>query len=140
MWLGRVVCGVSMILSLSIGWYYVRDYFNINHPEIIEAAEAVRAILKPKTLVVAPYGGDTAFLYQIDHPGWPIVEGTIEDMVKKGAHYYVSVQDDDATKYLLKEILNPTYPNNFKILERSKTTTDQPYTIIQLIKNEQIPK
>lgn len=80
--------------SLAFGWYHIRDYFNINHPEIVEAGKAADRLLPKDALVVAPYGGDTAFLYQTNRKGWP-VGGAIDDKLSKGATHYVSVKFDE---------------------------------------------
>jgi hypothetical protein len=50
---------------------------------------------------VAPYNGDTAFLYQTKRVGFPIIVYSIEDNIAKGADYYVSVTkgDSDTVKF-----------------------------------------
>lgn len=90
----------SFVFMLSFGWYHIRDYFNINHPEIVEAGNAANALLPRNAKVIAPYGGDTAFLYQTDRRGWPI-GGSIEEKIKLGATHYISVNFDEETKKLL---------------------------------------
>jgi hypothetical protein len=92
--------GLSLLaISLAFGWYEVRGFFNINHPEIVLAGNAVDQLLPREALVIAPYNGDPAFLYQTNRHGWP--EGTqIEEKVKAGATHYVSVNYDDVARYL----------------------------------------
>ena len=77
----------------ALGWYQVRDYFNINHQEIVIAGQAVEKISDKSDLVIAPYDGDTAFLYQTNRMGWPIGYN-IDDKYKKGADWYVTVKND----------------------------------------------
>lgn len=89
------------LFLFSFSWFHVRDFFNINHPEIVEAGEAVDRLAPKEALVVAPYGGDTAFLYQTKRKGWP-VGGAIEDKVKRGAAYFVSVNFDEETTELMR--------------------------------------
>lgn len=96
----RVLAVVSITFALSFSWYFVRDYFNINRPEIVEAGQAADSLLPKEARVIAPYGGDTAFLYQTNRLGWP-VGGVIEDKVSKGASHYVSVGFDEETKELM---------------------------------------
>lgn len=91
---------VLVCLSVAFGWYEIRGNYNINHPEIIRAGQAVDRLSAPDALVVAPYDGDTAFLYQTKRAGWPSYEGTIEELVARGADIYVSVRFDDGTKKL----------------------------------------
>ncbi len=97
-----VLAVISVCFMLAFGWYQIRDFYNINHPEIVEAGNKVNEITPQKSLVIAPYGGDTAFLYQTQRSGWPIMEGSIDDMVKKGAHFYVTTNYDDLTNSLIK--------------------------------------
>ena len=98
---------VLFLFMEMFGWYYVRDYFNINHPEIVEAGQAVELLTPPNSLVIAPYNGDTAFLYQTRRAGWPIMEKSVDEMIKMGADYYVSVNFDELTKKLMADATNP---------------------------------
>ena len=41
--------------------------------------------------VVAPYNGDTAFLYQMNRKGWPAVDNSIDNIIERGATHYVSL-------------------------------------------------
>jgi len=74
-------------------------------------------------------GGDTAFLYQTNRQGWPVIEGNVDDMADKmGANYYVSVNYDDITQGLMKR-------KGFKII-----TATPKYVIIQLTSDWKLPK
>jgi hypothetical protein len=89
-----------------------------------------------KTLVIAPYNGDTAFLYQTRRAGWPIIEGDIEELIKKGAHYYVSVSFDDLTNQLINEANLPDETKRkYKIIDQTSK-----YVIIQLVSDKELPK
>ena len=139
-WLSRIMLIISVVFVLMFGWYQARDLFNINHPEIVEAGKAVDGLLGDKKgNVIAPYGGDTAFLYQTNHRGWPLMEGTIEEMITKGAHYYVSANFDDLTNDLIaraKEVeKGNSLTDQFNILKQ----TDR-YVIIQLVSDKLLPK
>lgn len=86
-------------LSLAFGWYEVRGFFNINRPEIVAAGKAVDRLTEPDALVVAAYDSDPAFLYQTNRHGWP--DGVnLEEKVRDGADYYVSVNFDNVSSYL----------------------------------------
>lgn len=91
-----------ILISLAFGWYEVRGFFNINHPEIVAAGEAVDRLTPPDALVIAPYKGDPAFLYQTNRYGWPIGVD-IEEKIKQGATHYVSVNYDDVARWLEKK-------------------------------------
>jgi hypothetical protein len=76
---------------LITGWNQISGDYQVNHPEIIEAGEAVDKITPKNALVVAPYNGDTSFLYQTNRWGWPAIDNSIDKIIKEGASYYVSV-------------------------------------------------
>ncbi len=100
----------------SFGWYQVRDFFNINHPEIVAAGQQVKKLSQEEDKVIAPYGGDTAFLYQTERKGWPI-GGNIEDRIKKGASFYVTVKKDQELKDLKKQCLLLEEQESFAIVD-----------------------
>jgi len=73
------------------GWYQVRDYFNINNPAIVRTGIAVGTLIPQNAKVIAPYDGDTSFLYQINRKGWPSFEHSLPELIKLGADYLVLV-------------------------------------------------
>ena len=74
-----------------VGGFQIREFYKVNRPEIIEAGRAIEAITSKDDLIIAPYNGDTAFLYQTKRFGWPVVDRPIEELIEKGASYFVSV-------------------------------------------------
>ncbi len=135
--LGRTLLFVSIIFMLMFGWYQARDLYNINHPEIVEAGRAFEHYMGDKKgNVIAPYNGDTAFLYQTKQKGWPLVQGTIDDMIAIGAHYYISTNFDDFTNELISDAETGfTSGHEFKIIEKTGR-----YVIIQLVTDKMLPK
>ena len=136
----KLVLIIWIVFMLMFGWYQARDFFNINHPEIVEAGrEFDRVISNNKVLVIAPYGGDTAFLYQTGRRGWPLMEGTIDEMIAKGAHYYISTNFDDTTNKIMQMALNNQLGKDqihqFKIIKQTPS-----YVIIQLVPDKFLPK
>lgn len=127
---------ISSVFTLMFGWYFIRDLYNINHPEIIDAGLAVEAKTPNKSLVIAPYDGDTAFLYQTKRAGWPIMQDSIENMIKKGAQFYVSVKYDQLTNDLLKDaLLADESKRKYKLI----IATDK-YVLIQLVPDSKLLK
>lgn len=123
---------VMILFTEMFGWYYVRDFYNINHPEIVEAGFAVEKNTSDKALVIAPYFGDTAFLYQTRRAGWPIMQESVDKMIDKGADYYVSVTFDTLTNELIADATNPDpKKRKFKIIEQTPK-----YVIIQLVPDQ----
>jgi hypothetical protein len=92
-----------IIFSLGYSWYQIRGYYQINNPAIIEAGKKADEILPSDALVVAPYNGDTAFLYQTNRYGWSVIQsGDIKIMVDhQKATHYVSTTYDQKTVDIL---------------------------------------
>ncbi len=86
-------------LSFAFGWFEVRGYFNINNPAIVTAGNAVDELTPKDAIVIAPYQGDPAFLYQTNRHGWPI-GGDIDTKIKLGSTYYVTTSKDAEEKDL----------------------------------------
>jgi len=103
--LALVLAVVSLVFSLGFSWYEVKGYYQINHPEIVEAGKRADEILPKEAKVIAPYGGDTAFLYQTNRQGWPVISESLESLVKKGATHLVSVDFDELTLKLMESCL-----------------------------------
>jgi uncharacterized membrane protein len=112
----------AVALMLGLSWYQIREYYNINNWPIVRAGQAADAILPADAVVVAPYNADTAFLYQINRPGWPIIEGNdIRNMIDhRGITHYVSVNYDEATNKIIQE-------SDYTVLEQTPE-----YVIVQL--------
>jgi 4-amino-4-deoxy-L-arabinose transferase-like glycosyltransferase len=89
--ISRILVVFSIGMMLMVGWLQIKDDYQVNHPEIIEAGQVVNEITPKDALVVAPYDGDTAFLYQTNRWGWPAIDDSIDNIIKNGAGYYVSV-------------------------------------------------
>ncbi len=107
----------SIGMMLLIGWYQIRDFYNVNHFEIITAGEAVQKFTPQDAQVIAPYNGDTAFLYQTKRYGWPVVDRSIEEMVELGADYYVSVNYDTDTNNFMKKFKTIDRTDKYIILD-----------------------
>lgn len=90
-WLARVILVFSIGVMLITGWNQIVGDYAVNHPEILEAGAEVDKITPKDALVVAPYDGDTAFLYATNRSGWPAVDNSIDNIIEEGAGYYVSV-------------------------------------------------
>ncbi|EKD90487.1 MAG: hypothetical protein ACD_31C00003G0004 [uncultured bacterium] len=96
-------------LMIYFGWREIKGLYQINNGVIVEAGKYADKILPKDAKVLAPYGGDTSFLYQINRPGFPYVYLPVDEMVKKyKLTHYVSVNRDDNTNFVLK---------NYKIIE-----------------------
>ncbi|MDO8269283.1 MAG: glycosyltransferase family 39 protein [Candidatus Levybacteria bacterium] len=108
--INSIVAVALVLFMFSFGWYEVRGYYNINHPEIVEAGKAVDRLLPKEALVIAPYDNDSAFLYQTNRHGFTYGGDKIPKYISEGATHLVSVNFDDATNYWMQqcEILEKT--------------------------------
>lgn len=104
----RISWGVALglaVVAFTMVWYSwktIGGYYWINNPALIEAGQAADRILPEDAKVIAPLGGDTAFLYQTNRHGWP-VGISIEEMRGKGATHYVNVNMTDAEVDYVRE-------------------------------------
>lgn len=85
---------VSFLFMLAFSWYTIRTYYWINRPDIVEAGKLADHMLPKDAKVIAPYNGDTTFLYQTNRQGWPL-GFDIEKKLKMGATHYVTVSPTD---------------------------------------------
>ncbi|MAG59707.1 hypothetical protein CMO96_02880 [Candidatus Woesebacteria bacterium] len=117
--LRRLLVIGSVCMGLVFSFYQVREFYKINHPEIVRAGQAVDKLIPKDALILAPYNGDTAFLYQTRRSGWPHITLPIDQMIERfGARYYVSVNFDQQTKDVMAK---------YQVLEK----TDE-YVVVKL--------
>lgn len=83
-----------LVFCLAFSWYHVRDFYNINRPEIVEAGRAADKLLPEDARVIAPYKGDTSFLYQTKRKGWPVLSEPVKSLIEKGATHFVSIDKE----------------------------------------------
>jgi len=109
----------SILIMFLTGAEQIKEFYKINHPEIIAAGKAVDKIVSKEALVIAPYNGDTAFLYQTNRWGWPFMSRSLNELINKGASVFVSVNlNDSETINIMQE---------YEVIERTET-----YVIIDL--------
>lgn len=90
---------IAMMFFMS--YFAVRDNWKINDPGMVAAGRVADEVLPKDALVIAPYNGDTTFLYHTGRWGWPTVTTDIQKMIEMGADYYISVNfsDPDTQKF-----------------------------------------
>ncbi len=114
--------GVTTLFSLAFSWYTIRTYYWINRPEIIEAGKAADTLLPAEAKVIAPYNGDTTFLYQTNRQGWPL-GFDIPQKIAMGATHYVTVSptdEDGETRALASEYTVIVRNDKFAIIDLTK--------------------
>ena len=112
----------STLFMLAFSWYTVRTYYLINRPEIVATGQAADALLPRDAKVIAPYNGDTTFLYQTKRSGWTL-GFDIDKKIAQGATHYVTVSPTD-NDFETKELAQ-----KYTVLVRNDT-----YAIIDLTK------
>lgn len=86
---------ILLLFSVAFSWFEIRGFYWINRPEIVEAGTVANELLPKNAKVIAPYNGDTTFLYQTKRQGWPL-GFDIEKKIAQGATHYVTVSPTDA--------------------------------------------
>lgn len=84
-----------LVLTIYLPWMLVKGYYQVNNWAIVKAGREADRILPRDAVVIAPYGGDSAFLYQTNRVGWPVLADSVENLRDKyGANYYIAVSRD----------------------------------------------
>ena len=99
------IIAVLMLVPLMFyfSWKEVSGFYQINNPNMVEAGRVADKVLPKNAVVVAPYNGDTAFLYQTNRPGWPVTALPLSEMVSKyGVTHYVSTIRDAKTEWVTR--------------------------------------
>jgi len=107
----------SLILIFALSTYFsydkVKEYYKINNPNIITAGQKVDEITPKDSIIIAPYNGDTAFLYQTNRPGFPIEIYDFDKIKTEFPNrpiYFTSINFDDYTNKVIKQF--PTIYKN----------------------------
>ncbi|MFC1624900.1 glycosyltransferase family 39 protein [Patescibacteria group bacterium] len=93
--ISRTLLVFSIFIMFLVSLFQVKEFYKINHPELMEAGDAVKRLTPEDALVIAPYNGDTAFIYQTGRWGWPAIDSSIDKIIGRGGDYYVSVNFND---------------------------------------------
>lgn len=104
-------------LTFFLSWREVRTLFNINNPTIVEVGKIADEILPKDAKVIAPYGGDTAFLYQTNRPGWALPYLPIGEMRQIGATHYVTVNINSEANDVRREYKTLIFENDYAIFD-----------------------
>ncbi|OGD09825.1 hypothetical protein A2397_04460 [Candidatus Amesbacteria bacterium RIFOXYB1_FULL_44_23] len=103
-WAGRILGFACIGFMLAFSWYDIRGNYQVNHWEIVHAGARIDQITPKDAVVVAPYNGDTAFLYQTNRKGFAYIPFPIKDLIDRyNATYYVSVNYDDQTNAIISK-------------------------------------
>ncbi|MCL5113977.1 MAG: glycosyltransferase family 39 protein [Patescibacteria group bacterium] len=85
-----VILFASIAFMLSFGWFNIRAFYNINHPELIRDGKIIDSLTPKDAKVIVPTAdGDTTALYFMDRQGWSSFEKPLPDLIKMGATHLV---------------------------------------------------
>lgn len=85
-----IILFVSIVFMLSFGWFDIRAFYNIDHPELISAGKIIDSLIPKDAKVVVPTAnGDTTALYFMDRRGWSSFEKPLPELIKMGATYLI---------------------------------------------------
>jgi len=101
-----LMTAIGIIFMLAFGWFAVRDYYSIQHPNLIVAGKAVDTSIPKDAKIVAPYGGDTTLLYYTNRKGWPVFDRSFKDFKKAGASY-IAFADPTPEELNLETLFKP---------------------------------
>ncbi len=86
-----IILFVSIVFMLSFGWFNVRAFYNIDHPELIRLGSQIDKLIPKNAKVVVPTDGDTTALYFMQRRGWSSFEKPLPELIKMGADYLVFI-------------------------------------------------
>lgn len=118
--LNKYLAIILVVLAIGTTGYKVKEYYKINNPSIVEAGNYVDKNLPKNSLIIAPYTGDTALLYQTNRSGWPTEIYDFDTIFNEHPNrpiYLVSVNFDTYTNWVMKKYKNIYSDNKFVILE-----------------------
>lgn len=87
----KILLLISLLVMFLISWEKIKPFYQVNHYEMITIGKVVDETLPKDAKIVIPYNGDTAFLYQTKRKGWPAVDDSIDNIIERGADYYISI-------------------------------------------------
>jgi hypothetical protein len=117
-----------VVITYYLTWSEIKGLYQVNNWAIVHAGEKADAILPKDAIVLAPYQGDSAFLYQINRNGFSLTRHSVEDMRRDdGVNFYISTSKDAKTAWLMQKYktlvedaeyiivdlreVNPNFPN-----------------------------
>jgi hypothetical protein len=123
-WVSYLTLIIAILFMFAFGWFGIRDYYSIQHPNIIAAGQAVDELTPKDAKVVAPYGGDTTFLYHTNRQGWPVFDRSFKAFKEAGASY-IAFADPTEEELNLKSLFEPVVITpEYAIFDMTKPTLE----------------
>lgn len=123
------------VLTLYFDWETVSGFYQINNDSIVVAGDYANKVLPKDAKVVAPWGGDSTFLFQTNRPGLAIMALPPDQLVQKyGIDYYISVNYDADTNKFMREYKILKATKRFVLLDIA-VKDDNPNKVINIENN-----
>lgn len=130
-----ITVAVSILFMFAFSWYQIRTYYSLQHIDAYSVGQIADQILPKNAKVVAPFGGDTSFLYYVNRQGWPVVDRPFYQLIQEGAQYMVFVNPSkdelhvgtlftttqSGTNYAIFDLTRPTQEGR-RFLEKEQQT------------------
>jgi hypothetical protein len=121
-WISYILLIVGIAFMLAFGWYAVRDWYSIQHPNIILAGQAVDQLTPKDAKIIAPYGADTTFLYYTNRQGWPVFDRSFKEFKQAGASF-IAFADPTPEELKLRDLFKPVIITpQYAIFDMTKPT------------------
>ncbi len=116
-----------ILITYYLTGYEVKGLYQVNNWAIVHAGEKANQILPEDAIVVAPYQGDSAFLYQINRNGFAIITDSVEEMRRDyKVNYYISTSKDAKTAWLMQKYKILYETPEYIIVDLNKINPDFP--------------
>lgn len=117
-----------LVMTFYSGWSQVKGLYQINNDSIIKAGKAADRLLPKEAYVVAPYQGDTSFLYQTNRAGLAFVTLPVDELHEKfKIDYFVSVAKDAKTNWVMRKYHVIEEAPEYVIIDLTKQNPDFDY-------------
>ncbi len=93
-----------ILLTYYLTWNEIKGLYQVNNWAIVHAGVHADSLLPKDAIVLAPYQGDSAFLYQINRNGFSLIRSSVEEMRRDyRVNFYISTSKDAKTAWLMQK-------------------------------------
>lgn len=111
------------VLMFYFTWLPVKEFYKINNMPIVKAGEFVDKTLPQNAIIIAPYNGDTAFLYQTNRKGFAFSPIPVKGMITNfGTTHWVSTAKDAKTNWVSRHFEVIEDNPEFIVIDLTKMT------------------
>ena len=116
------ILAICTLFMLSFGWFNIREFYNINRPELLEIGRQVqRNTLEDSKIIVPTEIGDTTSLYFMNRQGWSSFEKPLPQLIKMGADYMVIIDPAGEEEFYQKKYKLVTSSSDFMLFDLRKS-------------------